>query len=118
MAQPCDTCITCHGTGEIAVDGPPETCPDCFGEGRALSRGTKVEWRLRALERTYAQGERETAADVQWLIDEVRTARGALVHILARSQDADEGDGLAREVRYAANEALGLYTKTTAKEGG
>ena len=44
-----------------------------------------------------------------WLVHELRRSREALVQILARCQDADEGDATAREIKYQANEALGLY---------
>ncbi len=113
--KPDEACLTCYGTGEVVTDGPPETCPDCFGE-RALSRGTKLEWRLRAIESTYRQSERETASDVLWLVRELREARGSLVRILARCQDAEDSDVLAREVRDEANKALGVYAVETIDE--
>ena len=61
------------------------------------------------IEDTYRRAERETANDVLWLVNEVSQAREALMRILARCQDADEADATAREVKYAANEALGVY---------
>jgi hypothetical protein len=125
-------CLTCYGTGEAATDGgAPERCPDCFGEGKALGRSTKLEWRLRALERAYGAADGETRADVTWLISEVRHAREALVRILARCAEGGEGEsenegenegegegegereaktsGAAKDAMYIANEALGLY---------
>jgi hypothetical protein len=87
----------------------PEACPDCFGEGRTLGEGAKLEWRLRELERIYRGSGRETEADVLWLVHEVRRHRDALVRILARCQDADESDATAREIRFQANQALALY---------
>ena len=51
----------------------------------------------------------DVEADVRWLVHEVRRTRDALTHIMARCQDADEGDALAADVKYRANEALGLY---------
>jgi glycosyltransferase involved in cell wall biosynthesis len=110
--------LTCYGTGEVAVDGPPETCPDCYGEGRALSAGTKIEWRLRAMESAYGQSGREAAADVRWLVSELRQTREVLVRILARCQDADEGDALALEIRQRANEALKVYLPELADPPG
>ncbi len=64
---------------------------------------------MRVIEDTYRRSDRETASDVLWLVNEVRQAREALVRILARCQDTDEADVTAREVKYAANEALGIY---------
>jgi hypothetical protein len=109
MQRPSEQCLTCYGTGETVVEGAPEACPDCFGEGSAPSRGAKLEWRLRAIENAYRQSERETAGDVLWLVNELRQARESLVRILARCQDADDSDVLAAEVREEANLALGIY---------
>jgi hypothetical protein len=102
-------CLTCHGTGEAVTESGPHACSDCFGEGRALSQGAKLEWRLRALESTYRGSGRETEADVLWLVHELRRSRETLLRILARCQDADEGDVTAREIKFQANETLGLY---------
>jgi hypothetical protein len=109
MPKPVDACLTCHGVGETVTESGAETCPDCFGEGNVLSRGTKLEWRLRAIERAYRDSGRETESDVLWLVHELRTSRDVLLRILARCQDAEETNGLARDVKYEANEALGLY---------
>jgi hypothetical protein len=111
-AEPSGSCLTCYGTGEIVADGAPQVCPDCFGENRSLSNGTKVEWRLRAIERIYRGSGRETEADVLWLVNELRNGREALLRILARCQDAEESDATARDVKFQANEALGLYDPT------
>ncbi len=112
MQKPGESCLTCYGTGETAIDGAPEVCPDCFGEGKALGHGAKLEWRLRSMEKAYRLAEAETRADVQWLINELRAAREALVHILARCQDASDSDALAAEVKFRANQALGVYDPT------
>jgi hypothetical protein len=109
MERPSDPCATCYGTGETSLGGAPEVCPDCFGEGRALSRGTKLEWRLRAIENAYRSAPRETGADVLWLVSELRLSREALIRILARCQDAEESDALAHEIANQANAALGMY---------
>jgi hypothetical protein len=109
MQEPIDRCLTCYGSGETVADGGPQACPDCFGEGKALSRGTKLEWRLRALEKSHCQAKHEASADVLWLVNELRVARETLLRIFARCADADEADVTARDVRYQANEALGLY---------
>lgn len=108
MEKPNDACLTCYGSGEVVADGAPQTCPDCFGEGKPLSRGTKIEWRLRALENAHLQTPGETTNDILWLVNELRTAREALVRIFARCADTDDSD-LTREVKHRANEALGLY---------
>ena len=107
------TCLTCYGAGETVSDLGPQACPDCFGEGKALSQGTKMEWRLRAIERAYASpardSARETEADVKWLVHELRRSRDALTQILARCQDADPSDATAQAIKFKANEALGVY---------
>ena len=55
-----------------------------------------------------------------WLVHELRKARNALVQILTRCQDADDGDEMARYARYQAAQALGLYHPTSegAKRAG
>jgi hypothetical protein len=106
---PSPTCLTCYGAGETVTENGPQACPDCLGEGRPLSRGTRMEWRLRELEQTYRRSGRETETDVLWLVHELRRSREALVRIFARCQDADDSDATAREIRFQANEALGLY---------
>jgi hypothetical protein len=93
----------------MVAENGPQLCPDCFGEGSALSRSTKMEWRLREIERVHRHSGRETEADVVWMVHELRQAREALVRILARCQDADDFDLTARDVKFVANEALGLY---------
>src|SRR5262249_33643783 len=92
MRTMADECTSCCGAGEVVSEEGPRACPDCFGDGR----GTKLEWRLRELSRRYETGG-ETGADVQWLIDEVRRYRDALVRVLTLCQDADEGDTLATQ---------------------
>jgi hypothetical protein len=112
MPKTGDACLTCYGAGEAVTENGPVACPDCFGEGKALSRGTKLEWRLRDIERTYRSSGRETEADVVWLVHELRRSREVLLRILARCQDADDLDPILRDVKYEANEALGLYDPT------
>ena len=112
MSNPTDPCLTCYGAGEVVTEQGPRMCPDCFGEGTSRSRGAKLEWRLREIERSYRHSGRETEGDVLWLVHELRRCREALVRILARCQDADEGDSLARDVKFQANDALGLYEPT------
>jgi hypothetical protein len=109
MSTTTGPCLTCNGTGESVTELGPEACPDCFGEGRTLGQGAKLEWRLRELERTYRGSGRETEADVLWLVNEVRRHRDTLLRILARCQDADDADATAREIKFTANETIGLY---------
>jgi hypothetical protein len=105
-------CLTCQGSGEIGTDSGPDPCPDCFGAGEALSPGTRLEWRLRKIESTSNRLGRDAESDVLWLVHELRRNRAALLQILARCQDADEGDAHARAIKYAANEALEIYDPT------
>lgn len=111
-------CLTCYGAGETVTENGPQACPDCFGEGTAPNRGTRLEWRLREMERAYRQSGRETEGDILWVVHELRQCREALVRILARCQDADESDSLARDVKYQANEALGMYEPTEPAKAG
>ena len=104
-----DVCLTCYGRGETASEHGVIVCPDCMGDGKAPGRGTRLEWRLRELERAYRDTGGETATDVLWLVHELRAARDALVRILARCDDAEAEDAIAREVKFIANDALGLY---------
>ena len=105
-------CSTCYGTGEIVSEQGATVCPDCFGDGNPLGSGAKMEWRLREIERVHRGSGRDDEADVLWMAQELRRCRDALLHILARCQDAEEGDALATDVKYRANEALGLYDKS------
>jgi hypothetical protein len=107
--KPSPSCLTCYGTGEVASENGPETCPDCFGAAAKLSQHTRNEWRLSALEQAYRSTGREASADVMWLVHEVRRSQDALVRILARCQDAPEADAVAQYVRFEANQALGFY---------
>jgi hypothetical protein len=54
----------------------------------------------------------EVAADLIWLVHELRRSRQALIEILTRCQDAEENDAFAAAIRFQANEALGLYDVT------
>jgi hypothetical protein len=111
MSESNSQCQTCYGTGEIATEQGPMDCPDCYGDGRAANHGNKMEWRLRELEKTYRVAGRESLADIMWLVHELRKAREALVLILTRCQDADEGDEMAEYVRNQAMAALALYER-------
>ena len=49
------------------------------------------------------------ARDTRWLVFELRRSREALQRILARCQDEDDGNALAAEVKFVANQVLELY---------
>ena len=102
-------CSTCYGTGELVTEHGPTTCPDCFGDGNPLGRGAKMEWRLREIERAHRGSGLDAEGDVLWLVHELRRCREALLLIVARCQDTDDGDPLAKDVKFRAVEALGLY---------
>ncbi len=109
-------CETCYGSGEVASEHGPVTCPDCYGDGQSPSGGSKVEWRLRELERNHRAAKSESLSDVMWLVHELRQARSALIAILTRCQDAEDDDELARQVRNHAMTALGLYPRVVADD--
>jgi hypothetical protein len=115
MSDSIGECQTCYGTGEIVTEHGPVDCPDCYGDGKAAHGGTKMEWRLRDIEKTYraGPGRKESLTDIMWLVHELRQAREALVLILTRCQDADESDEMAKYVRNQAMAALGLYERTS-----
>jgi hypothetical protein len=102
------TCVTCYGTGEIVSEEGAAVCPDCLGHGLPPERGGAMEWRLREIERAH-RGERDADPDVRWLVLELRRSREALVRILTLCQDATDAEPVARQVKYIANEILGLY---------
>src|SRR5262245_7295754 len=104
-------CLTCHGAGEIATDLGPEICPACQGDERCPGRRELLEWRLRDIERVHSGEGHACEADMKWLVYELRRSRNALLQILSRCQDAEEGP-LSSEVKYIVNEALGLYEPT------
>jgi hypothetical protein len=112
-----DTCATCHGEGVTASESGPLTCPDCAGRGVLPSGLVRTEWRLRELERIYAEHGGETGQDTQWLIGEVRRAHHALLQILAISHDAaDGGDDDLKRIKFLANDVLGMYPKQPARD--
>ncbi len=109
MPETIPTCLTCYGAGETATELGPRACADCFGEGKALGGGAKLEWRLRDLERECDRSGGAPAADVLWLVHELRRGQRTLLQILARCQDADDANALARDIKFEANAALGVY---------
>ena len=110
-----EKCVTCYGEGMVGGDNGPERCDDCLGLGLLPSHTVLTERRLRTLERTYEPRQGELARDVHWLVSEVRRSHHALVKILAASQEADEGDTHSAQIRFLANEVLGVYTTEPAE---
>jgi hypothetical protein len=100
-------CSSCYGTGELVTESGAVDCPDCMGVGKA-PRGEVIEWRLRDIERAASEKPSESAADIRWLVFELRRHREALVRIFTRCQDIDDS-ALSTELRHLANEALDLY---------
>jgi hypothetical protein len=110
MSEPAsERCTSCQGAGEIGTDNGPTVCPDCFGEGRPLDSLERTEWRLRDIERAHQGTSHGCDGEVRWLVFELRRTREALVQILSRCQDDSDTNGLAAEIQYTANRALGLY---------
>src|SRR5688572_18485095 len=93
-------CASCYGTGEIVGEHGPVACPHCFGDGGQGHSGARLEWRLREIERLHRGSGAESEADMLWLVHELRRSREALVRIVTRCQDAQEGDALALDIKY------------------
>jgi hypothetical protein len=123
-------CNSCSGTGELGTDAGVVDCPDCGGSGLLPHPHTLVEWRMRDIERHYGSrhyGSRHdnsrhegasheaVAADVRWLVSEVRRAREALTEIVALAQDGDPADVGAR-VQMTAVRALEFYEISASPE--
>src|SRR5688572_33260685 len=101
-------CSTCLGSGDIGTEVGPVDCSDCGGSGVLPHPLVAVEWRVRDIERSHAAGRDAVAADVRWLIAELRRARTALTDIAALAEDAGDSE-VARRLRFTANRALELY---------
>jgi hypothetical protein len=110
-------CWTCYGEGANTNEYGPTACPDCGGLGELPSPLVLTEWRLRELERAYAEGGK-AGQDVGWLISEVRKAHHVLVQILAAGQDADDHDATASRIRFLANKVLQVYPTVPAGPEG
>lgn len=102
-------CMSCGGSGEYPTDFGPADCPDCGGAGFLPAYSVLVEWRARDIERAHANRDGTVAAEILWLLTELRRARGALTQIVALAHDVNDEDAIAQRIRYAANSALGLY---------
>ena len=103
------TCRSCQGTGETPTDYGVVDCPDCGGGGVLPTRAVLIDWRARDIERALSVGQAADAADVKWLLAELRAARTALTEIVALAHDASDPDLIAQKIRFTGNGALGLY---------
>ena len=113
MGQPCGSC---YGEGHVPTDEGLVTCPECGGAGVLPSDGVIVDWRAGEIERLHATGSDQAAQDTRWLIFQLRRARNALTKIFALSQEVADV-AAAEEMRFIANEALGLYPIEKARAG-
>jgi hypothetical protein len=105
------SCGNCYGEGQVPTDAGPVACPDCGGAGVLPTNNVLVEWRAAAIERAHGSGQgqdAQIAQDVRWLAFELRRARLALTKMLALAEELGE-DAAAQQLRFIANEALGLY---------
>ncbi|MEP7052514.1 MAG: hypothetical protein ABJB12_19260 [Pseudomonadota bacterium] len=101
-------CLTCYGGGETSTEMGVQACPDCGGTGSLPPRDVLVEWRLRAIEKSYVQTQNQASFDVGWLAFELRRARDVLFKVMALAQD-DAGSAELKRIRFLANDALGVY---------
>jgi len=85
------------------------SCPDCDGTGKVGDVYLRTEHHLREVEARASRLSGETAADVSWLVTELRRTREALLKVLTAAQDASESDDLNARIRFEANEALQIY---------
>ncbi len=100
-------CATCAGSGEVGSEVGPIDCPDCGGGGQLPDPHVLVEWRARDIERVRGQSGPQ-AADIRWLVSELRRARTALTEIATLSEELGEGE-LPQRIRITAGEALRWY---------
>lgn len=101
--------MSCHGTGEAPTDYGVVDCPDCGGSGVLPTANVLVQWRSADIERALGAGRNADAADVRWLLEELRRARKALTEVIALAHDATDPEGIAPKIRFSANRALGMY---------
>ena len=102
------SCGNCYGEGQVATDAGPVACPDCGGAGVLPTNNVLVEWRAGEIERLHGAGPDQIAQDVRWLLFELRRGRAALTKVLALADELGD-DAPVRQLRFIANEALGLY---------
>jgi hypothetical protein len=74
-----------------------------------------IDWRAGEIERLYGAGGDQIARDVHWLVFELRRARLALTKLLALAEESGDADAASagaspiQQMRFVANQALGLY---------
>jgi hypothetical protein len=110
------SCGNCYGEGQVPTDAGPVACPDCGGAGVLPTNNVLVEWRAGAVERAHGGGQDQIAQDVRWLVFELRRSRLALTKVLALADDLGDTQA-AQQLRFIANEALGLYPVVQAAVG-
>lgn len=104
-----ETCLTCLGGGEVSSERGVSTCPDCDGTGKVGDVYVRTEHHLREVEARVARMSGEAAAEVGWLVVELRRTRQAMLKVLTAAQDAGESNDLIARIRFEANEALKIY---------
>ncbi len=104
-----ETCLTCLGAGETSSERGPARCPDCDGTGKVGDVYLRTEHQLREIEMRASRLSGEAAADVAWLVGQLRASRAALLKVLTAAQDGSENDDLNKRIRFEANEALKIY---------
>ncbi len=103
-----ETCLTCLGSGEVSSERGLAGCPDCDGTGKVGDVYRRAEQQVREIEVRASRLTGEAAADVGWLIGELRRSRSALLKVLTAAQEV-EGDELIKRIRFVANESLQIY---------
>ena len=93
----------------MPTESGPTDCPDCGGQGFLPSSNVLVDWRARDIERALTAGSQPEAADIRWLLAQMRAARTALTEIVALAHDIHDPDAIAIRIRATAHRALGLH---------
>lgn len=102
----------------MPTDYGPTDCPDCGGAGFLPSTAVLTEWRASDIERALARQVTPQAADVQWLLAQVREYRKALNEIVALAHDVHDEDAISMRIRITAGRALGLYERPEVRKSG
>ena len=102
----------------MPTESGPVDCPDCGGAGFLPSPNVLIEWRARDIDRALTAGwAQPDAADVRWLLAQLRIARTALTEIVALAHDVNDGDAIAMRIRVTAHRALGMHVRKAEGEG-
>lgn len=99
----------------MPTDYGPMDCPDCGGAGVLPPKTVLIEWRAGEIERQHGVAEDQLGQDVRWLVFELRRARAALTKLNALIEDMGEDEG-KQQMRFIANDALGLYAVSAPPE--